>query len=348
MSLVDLIAALMFVGVLAYSIFGGADFGSGIWDLVALDTEHAPALRHQIDHSIGPVWEANHVWLIYILVFLWTAFPTGFGAIMTTLYVPWLFVGLGIVLRGAGFAFRKFAATRASARTFGIAFAASSLITPFFLGMIAGAVASGRVPADGHGDLITSWIGPTSWVGGVLAVLTCAFLAATFLAADAERARNPVLAAWIGRRALVCGLLTSVVAVGAIVPIELDSDTLAGNLQGRGAVLLVVSAIAGLATLWLLNRRAWAPARFGAVAAVAAIVVGWGVAQYPDLLTDTLSLDDAAGARSTLVGLVITFGFAAVTAVPAMGWLFVLVNRREWAADDPHPDHTQSPRSPQT
>ena len=335
MSLVDVIAALMFVGVLAYAIFGGADFGSGIWDLLALDTEYAPALRRQIDRSIGPVWEANHVWLIYILVFLWTAFPTGFGAIMTTLYVPWLFVGLGIVLRGAGFAFRKFAATRASARLFGITFAASSLITPFFLGMIAGAVASGRVPAEGHGDLLASWTGPTSWVGGTLAVLTCAFLAATFLAADAQRAHNPELAAWIGRRALVCGLVTSVVAVGAIVPIEIDSETLAGKLQGRGAVLLVVSALAGVATLWLLHRSAWATARIGAAVAVAAIVVGWGVAQYPDLLADNLSLEDAAGARPTQVGLVITFVFAAVTAVPAMMWLFILVNRRDWATDEP-------------
>ena len=334
MSLVDLIAALMFVGVIAYALFGGADFGSGIWDLLALETEQAPALRNQIDRSIGPVWEANHVWLIYILVFLWTAFPTGFGAIMTTLYVPWLLVGLGIVVRGAGFAFRKFAATKSTARMFGIAFAASSLITPFFLGMIAGAVASGRVPAEGHGDLWTSWTGPTSWVGGILAVLTCAFVAATFLAADAQRAGNADLATWIGRRAFVCGIVTGIVAVAAIVPIELDSDTLAGKLQGRGAVLLVISASAGLAALWLLHRRRWATARVGAVIAVAAIVVGWGVAQYPDLLTDTMTLDDAAGARPTLVGLVITFGFAAVTAVPAMIWLFVLVNRRDWATDE--------------
>lgn len=333
MSLVDIIAALMFVGVVAYAIFGGADFGSGIWDLLALDTEHAPALRNQIDRSIGPVWEANHVWLIYILVFLWTAFPTGFGAIMTTLYVPWLFVGLGVVLRGSGFAFRKFAATMASARLFGVVFAASSLITPFFLGMIAGAVASGRVPADGGGGLLQAWTGPTSWVGGVLAVLTCAFLAATFLAADADRAGDGDLARWIGRRALGCGAVTSVVALGAIIPIEVDSDTLAGKLQGRGAGLLVVSGGAGLFALWLLHRHRWATARIGAVIAVAAIVIGWGVAQYPDLLTDNLSLEDAAGARSTLIGLVLTFAFAAVTAVPALLWLFILVNRRDWATD---------------
>jgi cytochrome d ubiquinol oxidase subunit II len=330
----DVIAAMLFLGVLLYALFGGADFGSGIWDLLARDTEQAPALRHQIDRSIGPVWEANHVWLIYILVFLWTGFPTGFGAIMTTLFVPWMLVGFGIVLRGAGFAFRKFSGTWERARLYGVIFAAASLITPMFLGMIAGAVASGRVPADGTGDLVTSWTGPTSWVGGVLAVLTCTFLAGTFLAADAARAGNSALAEWVGRRSLVEGAVTGAVAVGAIVPIELDSETLANRLQGRGAVLLIASALCGSAALWLLANRRWAAARVAAVAAVASIVIGWGVAQYPDLLADTLTLEEAAGARSTQVGLIVTFGLAAVTAVPAMAWLFVLVNRREWATGD--------------
>lgn len=334
MTLVDVIAAMLFVGVLCYALFGGADFGSGIWDLLALDRPEAPALRHQIDRSIGPVWEANHVWLIYVLVFLWTGFPEGFGAIVTTLYVPWLFVGLGIVLRGAGFAFRKFAASWRSARLYGVVFATSSLITPFFLGMIAGAIASGRVPADGSGSLVTSWTGPTSWVGGVLAVLTCTFLAGAFLAADADRAGDDHLAAWVGRRTLVVGAVTGVVAVAAIVPIELDSETLADRLQGRGAAALVASALSGAASLWLLRAQRWVWARVTAALAVAAIVVGWGVAQYPDLLTDSLTLEEAAGARATQIGLVVTFAFAAVTAVPAMLWLFVLVNRRDWAVGE--------------
>lgn len=333
MSLVDVIAAMLFLGVVAYALFGGADFGSGIWDLIARDTDQAPALRNQIDRSIGPVWEANHVWLIYVFVFLWTGFPEAFGAIMTTLYVPWLLVGLGIVLRGAGFVFRKFSGTWRRARVYGVIFAAASLITPMFLGMIAGAIASGRVPAEGNGDLLTSWTGPTSWVGGILAVLTCTFLAGAFLAADAQRAEDTALAEWVGRRCLVIGVITGIVAVAAIIPIELDSDTLANRLQGRGAVLLVVSALAGAAAIWLLAKRRWAVARVAAFVAVAAIVVGWGVAQYPDLLTDTLTLDAAAGARATQIGLIATFGLAAVTAVPAMAWLYVLVNRREWATD---------------
>jgi cytochrome d ubiquinol oxidase subunit II len=322
----DIVAALMFAGVLAYAVFGGADFGSGVWDLLAGDARRGGSLRAQIDRSIGPVWEANHVWLIYVLVFLWSAFPTAFGALMTTLFVPWMLVGLGIVLRGAGFAFRKFSETVRQARAAGVVFAASSVITPFFLGMIAGAVASGRVPMEG-GDPWRSWTGPTSWVGGVLAVLTCAFLAATFLAADAHRDGHDELARWCGRRALASGVLTGAVALVAVIPLEIDADTLVNRLQGRGSVPVVLSAVAGSVALWLLRAERWGPARLAAVAAVASIVAGWGVGQYPDVLVDQATIDQVAGARPTMIGLIIVFGVAAVTAVPALVWLFVLVQQ---------------------
>ncbi len=330
MTLPDAAAALLFVGVVAYAILGGADFGSGVWDLLAGDARNGAHLRSQIDRSIGPVWEANHVWLIYVLVFLWTGFPTAFGAIMTTLFVPWLLVGLGIVLRGGAFAFRKFSSTVREARLHGVVFAASSVVTPFFLGMIAGAVASGRVPVDGTGDVWRSWTGPTSWVGGTLAVLTVAFLAATFLAADAERGGRTELADDIGTKALWAGVVTGPVALAAAVAIELDAETLADGLHTRGLPLVLLSAASGAATLVLLKRRRWALARLSAVGAVASIVIGWGVAQYDWVLVDEMTIADAAGARSTLIGLIVVFGFAAVTAVPAMLWLFVLVNQDAW------------------
>ena len=330
MNLADVAAALLFLGVVAYAILGGADFGSGVWDLLAGDAREGAHLRSQIDRSIGPVWEANHVWLIYVIVFLWTAFPTAFGAIMSTLFIPWLLVGLGIVMRGGAFAFRKFSSSVREAQLHGIVFAASSVVTPFFLGMIAGAVASGRVPADGTGDVWRSWTGPTSWVGGVLAVLTVSFLAATFLAADADRGGRGELAEDIGAKAFWSGVVTGGAALAAAVAIELDAETLADGLHSRGLVLVIGSAAAGLATLVLLKQRRWALARLTAVAAVGAIVVGWGVAQYDWILVDELTIDDAAGARPTLIGLVIVFFAAAVTAVPALIWLFVLVNQDEW------------------
>lgn len=335
MSVEDVVAVMMFGGVVVYALTGGADFGSGVWDLLAGGDEAGGPLRAQIDKSIGPVWEANHVWLIYILVFMWTGFPTMFGALMSTLFVPWLLVGLGIVLRGATFAFRKFSATMGEARLYGVLFAASSLITPFFLGMIAGAVASGRVPAEGHGNVWTSWTGPTSWIGGVLAVLTCTFLAGTFLAADADRAGDGELAATIGRRALIAGAVTGIVALAAVLPLEADADSLASGLHGRGAALIVISAVAGAFSLLRLLQGRWARARLGAAIAVAAVVIGWGVGQYPDVLVDELTIDQAAGARSTMIGLIITFAFAAVTVLPALAWLFILVNRESWATKDP-------------
>lgn len=334
MGLSDLVAILLFAGVIAYALFGGADFGCGFWDLTAGDADRGAHLRHQIDRSIGPVWEANHVWLIYILVFMWTGFPEPFAAIMTTLFVPWLLVGLGIVLRGGAFAFRKFSTSFAEARMHGIVFATSSVITPFFLGMIAGAIASGRVPADGDGDLWTSWTGPTSWIGGALAVLTTTFLAGTFLAADARRSGHEALAAEMGRKSLIAGGVTGAAALGAAVTIELDAPTLASGLHGRGLPLIIISAVAGAASLWRLRNGDWARARIGAVVAVGAIVIGWGVGQYDWILVDEVTIAEGIGARSTQIGLVIVFAMAAVTAVPALIWLYVLVNSDRWSKDE--------------
>lgn len=334
MSLVDLVAGLMFVGVVAYSLFGGADFGAGVWDLTAGGDHRGGHLRSLIDRSIGPVWEANHVWLIYILVFLWSAFPRGFGALMDTLFVPWLLVAVGIVLRGGAFAFRKFSSSMAEARLHGIIFALSSLITPLVLGMIAGAVASGRVPLDGSGDRISSWTGPTSIVGGILAVLTCTFLAGTFLAADAHRSGNTTLAERVGRGTFNWGLATGAFAIAGAFAIRSDATTLSDGLLGRGLPLIIISALAGSATLALLASRRWNAARFTAILAVASVVIGWAVAQYPDLLVDHATLESTAGARPTLIGLVIVFGVAGMTAVPALVWLYILVNRESWVRAD--------------
>ena len=335
MELSDVIAALMFLGVVAYAVFGGADFGTGVWDLTAGNAEEGSALRSQIDRSLGPVWEANHVWLIYVFVFLWTAFPTAFVAIMNTLFIPWMLVALGIVLRGGAFAFRKFSTSYREAQLHGIVFAASSIITPFFLGMIAGAIASGRVPLDSSGDVWASWTGPTSWVGGTLAVLTCSFLAGTFLAADAARGGHPEIAARVGRRALWVGVVTGGVAIIAAITLELDAESLAEGLHGPGLPLIIISAVAGGLSLWRLLQQRWDRARIGAVIAVASIVIGWGVGQYPDLLVDQAEISEVIGARSTQVGLLIVFGLAAVTAVPALAWLYVLVNGKRWAEPSP-------------
>ncbi len=330
MSLELAVAAALFVGVIAYAVLGGADFGSGFFDLTAGSARRGAELRTLVDHSIGPVWEANHVWLIYVLVIWWTGFPEAFAAAMSTLVLPLLLALLGIVLRGASFAFRKYAETLGQARLFGAVFATSSIITPFFLGTVAGAIASGRVPLDGTGDRWSSWVNPTSLFGGLIAVGTCAFLAGSFLVADAERSGQHRLAGEIRVRALAVGAVTGALVFAALLPLEHDAPTLSDGLEGRAAPLVVLSAVAGAATMYLLWRRRYALARLTAVLAVAAVVSGWGVGQYPWLLVDEVTIADAAGARATLQGLLVAVGLAAVVVVPPLVYLFRLTQSEEW------------------
>jgi cytochrome bd ubiquinol oxidase subunit II len=326
-----MVAASLFAGVIAYAIFGGADFGSGFFDLTAGDARRGAEIRMLVDHSIGPVWEANHVWLIYVLVIWWTGFPTAFAATMTTLILPLLFALLGIVLRGAGFGFRKFAETLGQARLFGVIFATSSVVTPFFLGTVAGAIASGHVPADGHGDLWASWLNPTSLFGGVIAVSTCAFLAGTFLTADAERSGHLSLAAELRIRAIGVGIAAGAVVFAGLVPILNDAPTLSDGLTGRAAPIVATSGIAGAASLWLLWTRRYGIARFAAVVAIGAVVSGWGIAQYPWLLVDEMTIDEAGGAPATLQGLLIVVGLAVVLVLPPLVYLFRLTQTESWS-----------------
>ena len=181
------VAAILFVVLAAYALFGGADFGGGIWDLIAGGPERGAPPRELIDESITPVWEANHVWLVFILVLLWTAFPPAFAAIMTALFVPLSLSLLGIVLRGVGFAFRHTAQRMRVQQLTGATFAASSLITPFFMGTVVGAVATGQVPVHPSGNVLAAWTSPTAILTGFLFVAACAYVSAVFLVLEARQ-----------------------------------------------------------------------------------------------------------------------------------------------------------------
>ena len=334
MSLAVVVAAALFVGIIAYSLFGGADFGSGFFDLTAGGTRAGAPLRTQIDHSIGPVWEANHVWLIYVLVIWWTGFPDAFAAAMVTLILPMLFALLGIVLRGAAFAFRKYAATVHQARLFGVVFAGSSLITPYFFGAVAGAIASGRVPLNGRGALWGSWINPTSMVGGLVAVGTCVFLAGVFLVADTDRAHNRELTRTLRTRTLAVAVATGAVVLAGLVPLAQDAPVVWDGLTGRALPLVAVSAGAGVATVALVWTTRYRLARVTAVIAVAAVVSGWGVAQYPWMLVGQISIQDAAGADASLWGLLVVVALAGVIVLPSLAYLFRLTQSETWSIDD--------------
>jgi cytochrome d ubiquinol oxidase subunit II len=277
------------------------------------------------------VWEANHVWLIYVLVMWWTGFPTAFAAAMTTLFIPMMLALLGIVLRGAGFAFRKYAETYAQARLFGAIFAGSSLITPFFLGAVAGGIASGRVPRGGYGDQFGSWLNPTSMVGGCLAVATSAFLAGVFLTADGARGGRTVLAERLRARTLAVGALAGLIVFAGLYPVVRDAPTLSHGLRDRGWPLLAVAAVAGAVAVLLIFRRRYRVARVFAATAVAAVVTGWGVGQYPWILVDQLTINEAAGAPATMAGLLLVVALAVLLILPAFAYLLWLTQSERWS-----------------
>ncbi len=341
MSKADVAAGILWVGATFYALFGGADFGGGFWDLIAGDAERGERPRGLIQRSLTPVWEANHVWLIFILVVLWTAFPPAFSAVFSTLYVPIALAALGIVLRGAGFAFRKSIEGLSGRRAMGATFALSSVLTPFFMGTVVGAIASGNVPADGNGDAFSSWLQPLPLLTGAMFVATGAYLAAVFLVGDARRAGEADLERYFVRRALAAAVVAGTAAAAGLVALHAEARYVFDRLTDQGLPLVIASAACGLALLALLLRpmgrnvdlgSTYRPTGRGllrplAAGAVVAVIWGWGVAQFPYLLPTSLRIDQAAAPDPTLVIVFIVFAAAAVLVLPSLALLYALGQR---------------------
>ena len=327
MSKADAAAAILWVGATFYALFGGADFGGGFWDLIAGDAEKGERPRALIQRSLTPVWEANHVWLIFILVVLWTAFPPAFSAVFTTLYVPIALAAVGIVLRGAGFAFRKQVEGLAGRRALGATFALSSVLTPFFMGAVVGAIASGNVPAAGNGDAFSSWLEPLPLLTGAMFVASGAYLAAVFLVGDARRAGEADLERYFVRRALAAAAVAGAAAAIGLVELHAEARYVFDRLVDQGLPLVILSALCGIGLLAVLLRGGRKPLRPLAAGAVIAVIWGWGVAQFPYLLPTSLRIDQAAAPDPTLVVVFVVFAIAAVLVLPSLGLLYVLSQR---------------------
>jgi cytochrome d ubiquinol oxidase subunit II len=323
----EICIGLVLLGITAYAVFGGADYGAGFWDLTAGGARRGGAIRGMIQHSMSPVWEANHVWLIFILVIAWTAFPVAFGSVFSTLSIPLFLAALGIIARGGAFALRGHAATIREARTLGAVFAISSVLTPYFFGAALGGIASGRVPVgNAAGDMIDSWVNPTSVAIGVIAVLTGTYLAAVYLAGDSVRAGQPELAEAFRARALGAGIVTGAASFGSLFVLRSDARPLFDGLtSGAGLVAVIVSAVIGLATLALIARRRYELARGTAALAVATLTVGWALAQDPYLLPGQLTLDQAAADDTVLIALVLSIAVGLVILIPSLFYLYRLV-----------------------
>ncbi len=335
--IVDVLAALLWLIVTLYASTGGADFGGGVWDLLAGGDRRGAAPRQLIDRAIAPIWEANHVWLVIVLVVLWTGFPPAFAAIMTTLFVPLSMAAFGVILRGSGFAFRAAATSLRYRRLSGALFASSSLITPFFFGAAAGAIVTGKVHAVAHGFDISAWTSPTALTLGVLSVVAFAYLAAVYLTCDAER-HQAAMTEYFRRRALASGVLAG--ALGGLALYELDQSAprIAHHLIfGPGLGLLVASVVLGTTVLVGLARRRTAGLRYLAAATFATMLWGWAAAQYPAMLPGTLTLRAAAAPMAALVTeLVVALVMVAVVA-PAFVLLYRLSQRGTLNGEHPEP-----------
>ncbi|MBA3806922.1 MAG: cytochrome d ubiquinol oxidase subunit II [Solirubrobacterales bacterium] len=313
------------IGLVLYTVLAGADFGAGFWQLTAGSGERGERIRDHAHHSMATVWEANHVWLIFVLTVFWTAYPTAFGSIASTLCVALFIAAVGIIFRGAAYALRAGTETAREARTVDLVAALSSILTPFALGAAVGGIASRRVPVgNAAGNLITSWLNPTSILIGVLAVATSAYLAAVYLAADAARLGDRDLEQRFRMRALGAGLAGGAIAMGGLVVLHADAHPLYDRLlAGTGLPALIISVLAGLTTLGLVWVRRFEPARYTAALAVAAIIAGWALAQRPSLLPG-LTIAQAVAPHETLVAVIIAVLAGAAILFPSLGLLFKL------------------------
>jgi cytochrome bd ubiquinol oxidase subunit II len=345
MALSDVPAVLALVGIAAYVVFAGADFGAGVWYLIAGPSARGKPIRDFTYHAMAPVWEANHVWLIFVLVVTWTAYPTAFGSIMSTLALPLFIAAVGIILRGTAYALRAGGSEdRDTEGATGFVFGASSVLTPFALGAAIGGIASGRVPVgNAAGDMVTSWLNPTSIVIGAIAVAASGYLAAVYLAGDARRGGEQELEEEFRRRALVMGVVAGALAAVGLIVVRGDARGFFDNLtSGACLVAVIVSGLAGMCTIALVRARRYEPARVSAAAAVGAIVAGWGLAQQPDILPG-LTVHEAAAGHPTLVALLISIAVGLVPLVPSLVLLFGLVLRGRFEGETQAAEQPSAP-----
>jgi cytochrome bd ubiquinol oxidase subunit II len=316
-------------GLTAYAVLGGADFGAGFWDLTAGGAERGGRVRGMVERAMSPVWEANHVWLIFVLVIVWTCFPVAFGSLMSSLYVPMGLAAIGIIFRGTAFALRGQAATINEARVLGGLFALSSVLVPFCLGAALGGIAAGEVEVgNALADPISSWLNPTGILVGSLAVVMGAYLAAVYMAADSQRAELPDLVEAFRARALGSGVVAGAVAIGGLAVLNSDApDLYDGLTSGGGLACVIASAVAGVSALVLVWSRRFEAARYTAAAAVASVTIGWAVAQSPYLLPGELTLDAAAADDATLVAVLVSVAVGLLILLPSLYLLYSLTLR---------------------
>lgn len=337
LALPNVLVALTMVSLNAYVLFGGADFGGGVWDLLATGDRRGRQ-RELITHAIGPIWEANHVWLVLVVVLLFTCFPPAFADLSIMLHIPLALMLIGIVLRGSAFTFRSYGSERnVSQRRWGRVFAIASLGTPILLGICIGAIASGQVGRAMEIDagdsatfqeiFVAPWLTPFSVGIGVLALALFAFLAAVYLTVEAsdEKLREDfrLRALWAGLAVFVAAFVVLTIALAT------DTHIAAGLTRSAWAIPFhVATGIAAIWAIWALWTRRFHTARVAAAAQVTLILWGWALGQYPYMVPPTLTIETAAAPHRTLELTLWALALGALVLLPSLAYLFRLFKGR--------------------
>jgi cytochrome d ubiquinol oxidase subunit II len=336
-----LLGLVLVLSLTCYALLGGADYGGGVWDLLATGPT-AERQRATIAHAIGPVWEANHVWLIVAIVVLFTGFPRAFSELSTFLHIPLLLVLVGIVMRGSAFVFRAYGADDPRHERFwGRVFAVASTATPLFLGVVVGSITEGRLPASATGTFaavfVNPWITPFALAVGVFALSLFAFLAAVYLTLEADDDDERLA---FRTRALASGVVVALLAliVLGLAPADLRRALLASPIA---LPLHVATGISAISAFWFLRFERYVLARVAVVAQVTLILWGWALTQYPYAIRPHLTLTQAAAPGNVQVMLLQVLGVGAVIVLPALLFLFGIFDPRGKASR-----HMEAKRSP--
>jgi cytochrome d ubiquinol oxidase subunit II len=319
-----IIAVILLISLILYALLGGADFGGGMWDMLAFGPR-ARRQRDAIDEAIGPIWEANHVWLILVIVLLFTGFPRAFAAMMTALHIPLTLMLVGIVFRGSAFVFRKYDSAHDMVhRRWSTLFGISSFFTPFFQGVTLGALTTGQIRVGEQGvttGFFAGWTTPFAVACGFFALALFAFLAATYLTVDTKN--HPDLQEDFRRRALWSGALLIPMVIIVFFTSRTEAPFMyAGLTKWWAPILLAWTTLFSLAALGSVWWRRFVLARIAAIGLVTMIIVGWCLAQYPNFITPDVTVTNSAAPEATLRLLVLALGLGAILLLPSLIYLF--------------------------
>ncbi|HEU0004295.1 MAG TPA: cytochrome d ubiquinol oxidase subunit II [Ktedonobacteraceae bacterium] len=329
MTLAYVILTILWLSLIAYAVLGGADFGAGFWDLLYIGNKDVSKRRHEfINHALGPVWEANHVWLIFLIVGLFTAFPSVFSTLSIVLFLPFTLALIGIVLRGAAFIFRVYGtrSDKYGAIVWGTVFSFASIITPFILGASAAAVASGRIrvtSAPVQADMTGStWLTPFAIVVGLMAIALCAVLSSVYLSVEAKQAQDKELEDMFRLRAIIAGAVTAVLGALGLYLSTSEDPLLWQGLLGHAIPVVIATMVVGLATAAALFMRHYRIARVLVIIETAGLLGSWGISQLPYLIPPDVTVESAANSQSVLEVLLIGTIIGMVLLLPSLYYLF--------------------------